>query len=92
VAAQATESRAGHLRTRNGDYEVDLVVEGPDGQLVGIEVKLAAGVTDADVRHLHWLRNQLSDDTVDLLVITTGSNAYRRRDGIAVIPLALLGA
>ncbi len=55
-------------------------------------VKLAAGVTDADVRHLHWLRNQLSDDTVDLLVITTGSNAYRRRDGIAVIPLALLGA
>ncbi|WP_200828596.1 hypothetical protein [Mycobacterium sp. 3519A] len=49
-------------------------------------------MTDADVRHLHWLRNQLSDDTVDLLVITTGSNAYRRRDGIAVIPLALLGA
>jgi hypothetical protein len=38
------------------------------------------------------LRNQLSDDTVGLLVITTGSNAYRRRDGIAVIPLALLGA
>jgi predicted AAA+ superfamily ATPase len=92
VAAQASESRAGHLRTRNGDYEVDLVVEGPDGQLVGIEVKLAAGVTDADVRHLPWLRNQLSDDTVGLLVITTGSNAYRRRDGIAVIPLALLGA
>lgn len=92
VAAQASESRVGHLRTRNGDHEVDLVVEGPDGQIVGIEVKLAAGVTDADVRHLHWLRNQLPNDTVELLVITTGANAYRRRDGVAVIPLALLCA
>ena len=92
VAAQASESRVGHLRTRNGDHEVDLVVEGPDGQIVGIEVKLAAGVTDADVRHLHWLRNQLPDDTVELLVITTGTDAYRRRDGVAVIPLALLCA
>ncbi|HEX4587998.1 MAG TPA: DUF4143 domain-containing protein, partial [Mycobacterium sp.] len=92
VAAQASESRVGHLRTRNGDHAVDLVVEGPDGQIVGIEVKLAAGVTDADVRHLHWLRNQLPHDTVELLVITTGTNAYRRRDGVAVIPLALLCA
>jgi predicted AAA+ superfamily ATPase len=92
VAAQACESRVGHLRTRNGDHEVDLVVEGPDGQLVGIEVKLAAAVTDADLRHLHWLRSQLPDDTVDLLAITTGTHAYRRRDGIAVVPLALVGA
>jgi predicted AAA+ superfamily ATPase len=92
VAAQASESRVGHLRTRNGDHEVDLVVEGPDGQIVGIEVKLAAGVTDADVRHLHWLRNQLPNDIVDSLVITTGAHAYRRRDGIAVVPLALVGA
>jgi predicted AAA+ superfamily ATPase len=93
VAAQASESRVGHLRTRNGDHEIDLVVEGPDGQIVGIEVKLAARVTDADVRHLHWLRNQLPDDTiVELVIITTGTNAYRRRDGVAVIPLALLCA
>jgi uncharacterized protein len=89
VAAQASESRVGHLRTRNGDHEVDLVVEGP---ILGIEVKLAASVRDADVKHLHWLRDQLPDDTVDLLVITTGTHAYRRPDGIAVVPLALLGA
>lgn len=92
VAAQSAEARVGHLRTRNGDHEVDLILEGRDGQIVGIEVKLAAQVTDADVRHLHWLRQQLPDDTVDLLVITTGTHAYRRPDGIAVVPLALLGA
>ncbi|MDN5859843.1 MAG: DUF4143 domain-containing protein, partial [Pseudonocardia sp.] len=91
VAAQAAEARVGHLRTRNGDHEIDLVVEGPDGQIVGIEVKLAAAVSDADVRHLRWLREQLPDQVVDLLVITTGTHAYRRRDGIAVVPLALLG-
>ncbi|WP_295694958.1 DUF4143 domain-containing protein [Lapillicoccus sp.] len=92
VAAQAAEARVGHLRTRNGDHEVDLVVEGPDGQVVGIEVKLAAAVTDRDVRHLHWLREQLPDQVVDLVIVTTGTTAYRRRDGVAVVPLALLGA
>lgn len=92
VAAQAAEARVGHLRTRNGDHEVDLVIEGRDGQVVGIEVKLAANVSDSDVRHLRWLRDQLPQETVDLIVITTGTHAYRRPDGIAVIPLALLGA
>lgn len=91
VAAQPCEGRVGHLRTRNGDHEVDLIVEGTDGQIVGIEVKLAASITDADLRHLHWLRRQRPDDTVDLAVITTGSHAYRRPDGIVVVPLALLG-
>ena len=91
VAAQAAEARVGHLRTRNGDHEVDLVIEGIEGQVVGIEIKLAANVNDDGVRHLHWLRNQLPDETVDLLVITTGTHAYRRPDGVAVVPLALLG-
>lgn len=91
VAAQAAEARVGHLRTRNGDHEIDLVVEGSDGQVVAIEVKLAASITDADVRHLHWLRNQLPHDTVDLMVLTTGTHAYRRSDGVAVVPLGLLG-
>ena len=60
-------------------------------KIVGIEVKLAAQVTSADLRHLHWLHRQRPDDVVDLVVITTGSHAYRRPDGIAVVPLALLG-
>jgi len=91
VAAQAAQASVGHLRTGNGDHEVDLVVEGPEGQVVGIEVKLAAAVTDADVRHLNWLRRQLPDDVVGLMVITSGETAYRRSDGISVVPLALLG-
>jgi predicted AAA+ superfamily ATPase len=91
TAAQANESRVGHLRTGDGDHEVDLVIEGPDGQIVGIEVKLSATVTDRDVRHLTWLRERVGDDVVDLVVLTTGTDAYRRRDGVAVVPLALFG-
>lgn len=47
---------------------------------------------DADVRHLLWLRDQMPDDVADLVVVTTGKYAYRRPDGVAVIPLGLLGA
>ncbi|WP_159298293.1 DUF4143 domain-containing protein, partial [Raoultella terrigena] len=84
AAAQAAQSRVGHLRTRNGDREVDLVVEADDGRVVGVEVKLATTVNDADVRHLLWLREKLPTEVVDLVVITTGDRAYRRRDGVAV--------
>lgn len=91
VAAQAAEARVGHLRTGNGDREIDLVVEGAEGQILAVEVKLTPWVTDRDARHLRWLREQRPDDVVDLVVITTGPRAYRRGDGVAVVPLALLG-
>ena len=35
--------------------------------------------------------NELGDELTDAIVITTGQAAYRRPDGIAVIPAALLG-
>jgi hypothetical protein len=37
-----------------------------------------------------WLRGKLGDDLLDAAVITTGSEAYRRADGVAVIPLCLI--
>lgn len=91
VAAQAAEARVSHLRLLGGDREIDLIVEGPDGQILALEVKLAGAVTDADVRHLLWLRNEIPGRVVDLVVLNTGPMAYRRPDGVAVVPLALLG-
>jgi predicted AAA+ superfamily ATPase len=89
--AQAAEASVHHLRTRNGDHEVDLIVERGDGRVVAIEVKLSSTVIDADVTHLRWLRNRLGDDLLDAMVVTTGRHAYRRVDGVAVVPAALLG-
>ena len=91
AAAQALECTVGHLRTRDGGHEVDLIVQRYDGRVVALEVKLAASVSDADVRHLHWLAAQLGERLADAAVLTTGTDAYRRPDGIAVVPLALLG-
>lgn len=91
VYAQRAEASIKHFRTYGGDREVDLIAERGDGRVVGIEVKLARTVDDAAVTHLAWLRDQLGDDFLDGLVITTGAEAYRRRDGFAVVPSALLG-
>lgn len=92
VAADRARARVGHLRTRPGDREVDLVVEGSDGQVVAIEVKWSQAVEDADVKHLLWLRDKLGEQLVDAVVISTGTRAYRRPDGVAVVPLALLAS
>ena len=63
----------------------------PDGRVLAIEVKLAAYVTDDDVRHLSWLRARIGDDLMGAVVVTTGREAYRRQDGVVVVPAALLG-
>lgn len=91
ACAQSVEASTSHLRTQRGEREVDMIVEAADGRVVGVEVKLSRTVTDHDVRHLLWLRDSLGDRAADLVVLTTGTQAYRRRDGVAVVPLGLLG-
>lgn len=91
VYAQRSEARVAHFRTHRGEREIDLIVERRDGRCVGIEVKLSPTVTDDDVRHHRWLRNRLGTDLLDAVVVTTGAHAYRRPDGIAVVPATLLG-
>ena len=61
------------------------------GRVLAIEVKLDGTVDDNDVRHLNWLEQQIGTDLIDKIVMTTGSHAFRRKDGVGVVPLALLG-
>lgn len=91
VYAARNDAAVFHFRTRNGDREVDFIVEGPDRRVVAFEAKLSPTPTDRDVAHLLWLRERLGDRLVDSVVLTTGTEAYRRSDGIAVIPAILLG-
>ena len=92
VYAQANEARVAHLRTRAGEHEIDLIVERADGRVVALEVKLSALVGNDDVRHLRWLAERIGPHLLDAAVITTGTEAYRRKDGIGVIPASLLTA
>ena len=55
VYAQACEATVHHLRTRDGDREVDLIIQRRDQRVVALEVKLDGVPGSADVRHLLWL-------------------------------------
>lgn len=89
--AQASEAAVKHLRTVGGAHEVDLIVERADGRMVAVEVKLTSNPSDEDCRHLRWLAERTGGDLLDAIVVTTGSEAYRRPDGVGVVPAALLG-
>jgi hypothetical protein len=91
VYAQAAEAQVKHLRTKGGRHEVDLIIERADGRALAMEVKLAGTVSDDDVKHLLWLRERMGTDLLDAVVVTTGAAAYRRADGVGVIPAVLLG-
>lgn len=91
VYAQSGEAQLRHLRLHSGSQEVDLIVERNDRRIIAVEVKLSGTVDEHDVRHLLWLRDRIGSDLLDAVVIHTGPEAYRRKDGIAVIPAALLG-
>jgi hypothetical protein len=91
VYAARNDAKTKHLRTMRGRHEIDIVVERPDGGVVAIEMKLTRNVSDDDTKHLAWLRQRLGDRLLDQVFVNTGPQAYRRQDGVAVVPLALLG-
>jgi predicted AAA+ superfamily ATPase len=91
VLAQVLGYRISHMRTTDSRHEIDIILESEDGKILAIEVKLSPTVSDPDVRHLHWLREKVGENLVDLMILTTGTTAYRRKDGVAVVPLVLIG-
>ena len=91
VLAQASGAAVFHFRTHGGEREVDLIVQRPDHRVLAMEVKLSATVRPDDVSSLNWLEVQAPDLVKDKLILNTGTRAYRRPDGVGVIPLSLLG-
>jgi len=69
---------------------VDFIVARSDHRVVALEIKLGARVGEQEVEHLRGLRQEIGDDPLDAAVIYTGRYAYRRPDGMAVIPAAPL--
>lgn len=92
VYAQAAQAGVHHFRTHRGDHEIDLIVEGRNNKVLALEVKLAVTPPSDAVQQLDWFAKNFGDDVADRIIVTTGHDAYRRPDGIAVIPAALLGA
>lgn len=64
--------------------------------LVTLSVRVYAQASEAHTKHFRIHGgdkevDRIGGDLLDAAVITTGEHAYRRTDGIAVIPTALLG-
>ncbi|MCL2654999.1 MAG: DUF4143 domain-containing protein [Coriobacteriia bacterium] len=89
--AAAVNARVGYLRTGSGAHEVDFIAQ-KNQAIVAIEIKLAAAITDADVKHLNWFEDQVGDRVAEKIILYTGERAYRRpTDHVLVIPAALFG-
>lgn len=91
VYAQRAEAKTTHFRTFSSNREIDLIVETHDKRVLALEVKLKRTIKDDDTRNLRWLKEAIGDELLDSIVISTGDAAYRRPDGIGVVPAALLG-
>jgi len=56
VYAQANEATVHHLRSRDGDHEVDLIIERRDQRVVALEVKLDGVPGSSDVYESNWAK------------------------------------
>ena len=95
VYAEALDGSVSHFRDKNG-LECDAVLHRRDGRYGLIEVKLGSekGIEDG-VKTLTTFSKQINTDamgTPSFLMILTASGdfAYRRDDGILVVPIGCL--
>lgn len=80
-----SETQMFHYRDRDGS-EIDCVLETPDRRLIGIEVKLAMSVNEADFRHLRTMRDRQGDRFVCGVLIYCGQHVVPFGDRLLALP------
>lgn len=84
----------GHYHDSN-DLEVDAIVETRDGRWGAIEMKLGGGYADDGAKNLNRLEDKIVKDggrpPVFKMVLTSTGYAYKRDDGVIVVPIGCLG-
>ena len=91
--AQKNDGDVFHYRDKSG-LESDLIVRLRDGRWAAIEVKLGNKQIDEAAENLLALKSRIDaakmGEASFLMVITGGQYAYRRNDGILVVPIGAL--
>lgn len=89
VEAEASENtQLYHLRTPNGDHEIDVVAQRGLG-LIGFEIKASRAPSKADARHLVWFRDKVAEDRFEGGVLFhTGRHRFQLDRGIEAVPIA----
>lgn len=93
IYAQSLDGEVFHYRDRNG-LEADAIIHLNDGRWAAVEVKLGVSMVDEAAKNLLRLRAAVDQEKMNkpsfLLVLTGDKYAYRREDGVYVVPLACL--
>lgn len=93
IYARALDASVFHYRENSG-LEADAIVERRDGRWAAFEVKLGQAAVDDAARSLLRVADRVDPDRhgppATLAVITGWGYAYRRPDGVAVIPIGAL--
>jgi len=93
VYAQANDGEVFYYQDKSG-LEADAVVHLKDGRWGAVEVKMGAGEIDTAATNLLKLRDKVNTDKMlepSFLMVLTGTElAYRREDGVLVVPVGCL--
>jgi predicted AAA+ superfamily ATPase len=93
VYANASGGSVSHYRDARG-LECDAIVEYPDGRWCAVEVKFAKGSEDTAATNLlkiaREVRSQHGGAASFLIILTAGEIAYKREDGVYVVPIGCL--
>jgi uncharacterized protein len=93
VYAQSNDGEIFHYRDKD-QLEIDLIVSLNDGRWAGIEVKLGEHQAGEAAANLIRLKTKLDTSRIGepsfLMVLTGGKFAYKRNDGVLVVPVACL--
>jgi uncharacterized protein len=95
IYAEVHDARVFHYRDST-NLKVDAILEYPDGRWAAFDIKLGFGAQDAAASNLLKLARKVDQKRIGapgaLTVITATGFAFRRKDGVNVVPIGTLTA
>jgi len=93
VYVSANDGDVLHYRDKNG-LESDMIIRLRDGRWAPVEVKLGSKEIEEAAKHLLELKEKVDTSKVGepsfLMILTGGQYAYRRSDGVFIVPIGCL--
>ena len=92
--AEAFDASVYHYQDYS-DREIDAVIEMPDGEWTAVEVKLGVNQEESAAKHLLDIQRRIAETGGHppqslAIVVGLSSAAYKRPDGVYVLPITAL--
>ena len=93
IYSQLIDGEVFHYRDKN-ELEADIIIRLHDNRWAAVEVKLGNKEIEEGAKHLLALQKKVDTEKVGepsfLMIVTGGQYAYRRPDGVYVVPIGCL--